>query len=492
MLKLLIHNVSSQIFGSLDIAVINKITTKLSYELPGAFFAQQFNPFAGVKYLFSKKTQSFPTGLVRYVEEILAQSNIPFEIVDCRKAPTQRKPLPLSGDQLRPYQEEAVSRAIERQRGIIKIGTGGGKTNVIAALTARLNVPTLILIHKKDVFYQIIDRLEKMLNVPIGKVGDGLCQPEKFTVGMIQTISRLYEPKRKRKKGESDKADDTILQTKGDIIRNLVEQSECIITDECHHTPADSFWDVHKHAENAFYKYGFSASPWRDDGDELLIEAAHASHIVDTPASWLIENGYLVPPKVYLLAFKHEKKTREEPYSEIYDTEVMNNFERNKAITQIALKAAAQDKTVLIAVTKIDHGRLLEAMLQQVEPDSLFVSGESDSDVRKQVLKDLNMRVRKIVICTTIFGEGVDVPNLDVLINAKAGASSVDAFQLIGRVLRKTDTKTKAYLVDIFDRGCKYIQKHSNARLKIYETEPKYQIQEIHSVDQISFDDKEW
>jgi len=264
-----------------------------------------------------------------------------------------------------------------------------------------------------------------------------------------------------------------------------------VLVSNCHHTPADSFWDVHKHADNAYYKFGFSASPWREDGDEMLIQAAHARLVVDIPASTLIEQGYLVPPKLYLLVFKHEKKNREEPYSEIYDTEVMNNFERNKVIVQSALKAAQEGKTVLIAITKIEHGKLLEAMLQQVEPDAIFVSGESDSEVRKQILKDLNNRDRKIVICTTIFGEGVDVPNLDVLINAKAGASSVDAFQLIGRVLRKTSTKSKAYLVDIFDKNCKYINKHSNSRLKIYKTEPKYDIHEVDSVDKISFDDKE-
>lgn len=488
--KIIVHNTYSQIFGNLDSKVINKIHNKLSYELPGAYFISQYNPYGSMKYLFSKRTYASPTGLIHFVREILEKENVAYTIIDSREQPSPSNPLILHGDPLRDYQQYALNEAVKKQRGILKIATGGGKTNIIAALTAALNVPTLILIHKKDVFYQIIERLEGMIQQPIGRVGDGLCQTEKFTVGMIQTISRLYEPatKKKKRRKKEEKVDDEIIQTKGDIIRQLVETSECVITDECHHVPSDSFWDIHKKTKKAYYKFGFSASPWREDGADLLIEAAHARKIVDISASELIEKGYLAPPKVYLHEFKHVKKNRDDyTYNDIYDEDIVNNVERNKIIVEIALKAAQEGKTTLIAITKIEHGRLLEAFLQQVEPNALFVSGESDSEVRKQVLKDLNERKRKIVICTTIFGEGVDVPNLDVLINAKASKSSVDAFQLIGRVLRKTKTKSKAFLVDIFDKSCKYITSHSNKRLKIYKTEPRYELHEVSFPDQINF-----
>jgi superfamily II DNA or RNA helicase len=205
---------------------------------------------------------------------------------------------------------------------------------------------------------------------------------------------------------------------------------------------------------------------------DLLIEAAHAKRLIDITASELIDRGYLVQPITYLYQFKHERKNREEPYPEIYDTEVVNNVERNKVIVSSALKATSQGKTVLIAVTKIEHGQILETIERQT------------------VLKELNARKRKIVICTTIFGEGIDIPTLDVLINAKASASSIDAFQLIGRVLRKTEYKTRAYVVDIFDQSCKYLSQHSKERLRIYQTEPKYILKQVSDVTQLNFDDE--
>ena len=221
---------------------------------------------------------------------------------------------------------------------------------------------------------------------------------------------------------------------------------------------------------------------------DMLIEAANAKQLIDIPATQLIERGYLVPPTVYLFNIKHSKQDRTDSlYPEIYDAEVVNNIDRNKLVVQSAIKAASLNKTVLIAVTKVEHGQILEAMLQAIEPDSIFVFGESETDIRQQVLSELDQRKRKIVIAIIIFGEGIDCPNLDVLINAKASASSVDAFQLIGRVLRKTDQKKRAYVIDMCDKQCKYISAHTNSRLKIYQTESGYELKDVFSVNEMDF-----
>jgi len=474
MIVIEVGNIRSQILGPLTVATLGKLNAKLSYELPGAEFAQLHNPWAGTKYLFSKITQSFPTGLIHYVENILTKEGIQYQVLDKRSPIPLGPPITVHNLKLYEFQLDAVKKAIERQRGIIKVGTGGGKTCIAIEIIAKLNVPTLILIHKTDVFWQLIHRLEESFKIPIGRIGDGDLDIQRITVGMIQTISQAFTLKN--------------FQPKHQVIRQFVESCNCLITDECHHCPAKSFLDVHKRAKNTLFKFGLSASPWREDNADLLIEAYHAKQIVDISASWLIDHGYLVPPVLYRYKFKHERKPRSNfEYPKIYDTEVVYNIERNKVIVESALKAAKVGKTVLIAITKIEHGRILETMLQTVDPEALFVFGESESEQRKRTLKELNERKRKIVICTTIFGEGIDVPNLDVLVNAKAGGSSVDAFQLIGRVLRRGEQKSKAYIIDIADEQCKYLGAHSNSRLKIYKTEPRYEIQEIISVEDLKF-----
>ena len=488
MLTILVNNVKSQIVGFLDRSVITALLEKLSYEDPNAFFMQQYSQFAGIHYLFTRGSQTFPTGLISYVEQVLQSKNVPYDFVDKRNMPNMEPELPHFGPTLRDYQEQAVNLAVQKQRGIVKIATGGGKSLVISRIAAKLNIPTLILTHKTDLLYQLQRNLQDDLHIEIGVVGDGLCDIKKFTIGTIQTISRVFEKaKKKKKKSKLPDPDAEIILTKAEQITQLIKNVQCLIVDECHHCPSDSFGIVQRQAENAFYRFGFSASPWREDNADLLIEAMNARKFIDIPASLLIEQGHLTQPITYLLNYKHEKKSRPETYPEIYDSEVVNSFARNKLVVESALKAAAANKTVLIAVTKIEHGKALEQMLQVIEPTALFVYGDSDSDIRQQVLIELNERRRKIVICTTIFGEGVDVPNLDVLINAKAAASSVDAFQLIGRVLRKTPQKKLAYVVDIFDQQCKYLGQHSKERLKIYQTEPLYILKDVSTVEELDF-----
>lgn len=438
----------------------------------------------GRRKFFSPITQIFPTGLVHYAEAVLDEFGLDVELVDMRNPAYSGGEIPLHSFKLRDYQQIAVDMAVKKQRGIIKMATGSGKTNTIMGVIAKLNVPTLVLIHKTDIFYQLIRRFEEGLKIPIGKIGDGEFDIQRVTVGMIQTVAKVYDKDHMKK--VLAKGDKVKIKQAQDIAA-LVENCQCIITDEAHHVAADTFWAVQKAAVNAYYRYGFSASPWRIDNADLLIEAAHAKKMIDISASSLIDRGILVRPIVYLLESKHEKKTRNEKYSEVYDAEVVYNPTRNMQVVEVALKAAAEGKTVLIAVTKIAHGEILEELLQKSDPTALFVCGESDSQVRQDVLKELDQHKRKIVICTTIFGEGIDCPGLDVLINAKAADSSIDAFQLLGRVIRAAPGKTIAHVIDIFDRNCKYLTAHATSREEIYETEERYKIVKVTDVSQIKF-----
>ena len=59
---------------------------------------------------------------------------------------------------------------------------------------------------------------------------------------------------------------------------------------------------------------------------------------------------------------------------------------------------------------------------------------------------------QNVLISTlSIFAEGIDIPNLDIVINAAANAGNVKTIQVLGRVLRKLEGKTGAYYLDFID-----------------------------------------
>ena len=59
--------------------------------------------------------------------------------------------------------------------------------------------------------------------------------------------------------------------------------------------------------------------------------------------------------------------------------------------------------------------------------------------------------------------------------------------QLVGRALRKTSSKDKVTVIDIYDDHCKYLGTHAKDRLKIYKTEPGFIIKKIKNPDEIIF-----
>lgn len=478
-----INNVKSQIIQPLPEIVNKALRSKLSAEMVGAFFARRANPYAGVKYFYTFKGQQFPTGMLSIVREVLDKYRIEYEHVDCRPSVQLGQELPLYNVQLRDYQQQAVDLAVQKQRGIIRCGTGGGKSSIISGIIGKLNVPTLLLIHKTDVFYQLIATLERILQVPIGKIGDGHCELDKqITVGMIQSLAHVFDPKVKIAAKE-----DSILKQKTEGIKQYLNGLNAILADECHHISSDTFWTVLQQIPNALYRIGVTATAFREDNMDIMLEGALAQKFVDISSSDLIDRSYLVQPTIYLYPVEHGRRKKEDPYGLVYSEEIVQNVERNHLICNLALKAKQTGKAVLIAVTQIEHGEILEKMLQSVDKDAIFVNGQSKSEVRQQILKELGAGINRIVVATNIYSEGVDMPALPVLINAAGAASGIHSLQLLGRVLRIAPNKTKAWIVDLQDNG-KFLNNHSKERVNIYSTEPKYKLILVKDISEVRFD----
>lgn len=481
-----IGNVVTMITGDVPVDFWEDLSLRMSYEVPGALFSQaaQSGHWDGRKKLFNKRGLSFPTGLFSHFRDTCYDHGINYNINDTRRIPTLGKPIAIKGITLRDYQIESADKAFAKQRGMVRVATGGGKSAIIAELIGRLNVPTLLLIHKQDIFHQLVKGLNRDLGINVGEIGCGKVIPRDITVAMIQTIHRAYGG---TYQGLKDVEKDATDISKPELIQQVVERAECVIVDEAHHVSATIYTKVMSECQKAYYRWGFSASPWREDNSDLLLDAHTGARCVDISASELIRRGYLSRPTIYLHEFDHGRPNAF-GYPHMYEQQVVNNTFRNKAVVRVALKAVASGKSCLIAVTRIEHGRMLEAMLKSVMPGKIrFASGQIDSIERKNILEDLNNKKIDIVIATTVFGEGIDCPSLDVLINAKANKSSIDSLQLVGRALRKTSKKDKVTVIDMYDDHCKYLGTHAKDRLKIYKSEPEFIIKKVKGPEEIIF-----
>lgn len=461
----------------------------------------------GQRCLYEGRAQTFPTGVISRIVEVLKSNNIQFTITDNRIVPVTRE-LPWKGLTPRFYQQNAVRAIKKRTRGIIHAATGTGKTLCISWLIKQLGVNTLILTHTKSVFNQVTKSIADSLGVPVGQIGDGICDIHNFTVSMPQSLTETVTVKKPRLVKGVWKDVNVKEQRIRPALIPFLNSIEMLIVDEAHHLSASTCQLIANNCPNAYYRMGVSATPWRDDLLDILIEAVTGRTAYLYTATQAIEAGYLARPNIHLVKFNLGRQPTQGmrkvvkkvgrgknatmtvvqefgklTYADLYDSCIVNNDRRNILIERIALKEYAQGKSVLIIVKMIKHGENLLERLKDLKnsdgtPDVRFVNGNDNPEYLQQTLNELDQKKFHICIATGIFSEGVDIRRLDVVINTTASDSSVNAMQTVGRALRKVPGKEVVDIYDISDYGARWFTSHSSNRKLIYETEPGYIITE--------------
>lgn len=422
----------------------------------------------GRKHLLSTRTMTFPTGLLTLVKEVLDFHSIAYAVQDTRPILTLGQPMPFSV-KLYGWQEQIVKTSIEKRYGIIKSPTGSGKGTIMHATVAAINQPTVILVTKQDLLWQLAARWKEYTETEAGIIGAGRVDIKHVNIAMVQTVARTLDPKYKRE--SSEEKDDTAVSNP-QLVKQLIQTVPVVLLDESHHSPARTIYNILKNCKSTTIRLGYSATPFRDENDDLMIEAALGTKIVNIGIPWLVQNKYLAEPTIYFIKFKHKRAPAGLTYKELYANEIVENEERNKLIVKLAYKYYKAGKKVMIAVTYIKHGNILEQMLRTLVGDDVrFVSGQINSTDRKGLPEEFEAGTFKIAIATTCWGEGLNLPSVDVLINAKGGESKVATLQIAGRALRITATKTKALVLDVLDTGCRFFQKHAKSRIEALQSE---------------------
>lgn len=470
-------------------APLPEIDAATSYYLGGFKFSEKFQSgqWDGKRHLFSVRTQKFPAGLWPRVRAILEAHQVEFELEDetAGLAPGGTL-LPAQPPRavLRDYQQAAIADGLALRRGIIQIATGGGKTLLAASLLRQIGRPAFFFVHTRDLLYQSAAVFRRELGIEPGLLGDGQANLRVLTVATIQTaLQALGEPLPKKPKKAAAEDDEETAEAEERFVdldeatrqqvRQAFESTEVVIFDECHHVPADGFYKIAMHTRAAGWRFGLSATPWRDDGSDLLLEAALGPRISQTSSSDLIERGYLVAPHIRMVrAPRSPRDLRGQRYQDIYQLAIVENQERNRVIAAHARGWAAQGLSILILVAQVTHGRALQELL----PEANFAYGALESELRQQYLRELEQKLRPIMIATTLADEGLDIPSLNAVILGGGGKSQTKAFQRIGRALRPAPGKVEAQVLDFLDQA-PYLKDHSEARLALYGQEPRFVVE---------------
>ena len=239
-----------------------------------------------------------------------------------------------------------------------------------------------------------------------------------------------------------------------------VEDTHCffangILVHNCHHTAAKTCKEVLLASPNAYWRFGGSATPNRESGDDIMIQAVFGAKIVDISASYLIKKNWLVKPYIFFEPVITDVNLHS--YQKVYYECVVKNDPLNDHIADTANHLVKRGLSVLVLVQQYAHGDYLKSKI----PGSEFMTGRLTSAKRTQILDDMRSGKLKVVIASSLADEGLNVPTLDAVLLAGCGKSSTRLFQRIGRTLRKDKAgKKNKSIVIVYDHNAKYLSKH--------------------------------
>jgi len=263
-----------------------------------------------------------------------------------------------------------------------------------------------------------------------------------------------------------------------------VDKTHCffandVLVHNCQYWASETCQTIADYSVAARYRYAFSATPYRDKNDDILISSCFGKDVAgaNISASDLIKSGYLVKPNIYFVDIPGHNEGY--TYQTIYKKYIVENKFRNEKITKVARSMMDAGNVVLILVRQIAHGKMLESML----PDSVFLYSKHSGKKRKQHLDLMRTGAPSITLSSSIFDEGINCKALNTLILAGSGKSPTRALQRIGRTLRPftyDDGRKKEFSIVVdFTDNYKYLLNHSRARKKMYRTEPEFSIEDL-------------
>ena len=159
-----------------------------------------------------------PRGCLDEATSLLRSHNVSVELEDHRHAGSALPPGVQFMGELRGVQKEAFEALVSHDFGVLAATTAFGKTVVAAALIARRQCNTLVLVHRRELLDQWVARLGTFLSVDpaqIGIIGGGHRKPTGIIdVALIQSLVR-----------------------KG-VVSDLIGSYGHLVVDECHHLSA--------------------------------------------------------------------------------------------------------------------------------------------------------------------------------------------------------------------------------------------------------------
>ena len=396
-----------------------------------------------------------PRGCLEEVTGLLDTLGIGVEIRDERQAGKCLK-VKFQG-KLRKEQKAAAEALAAQDTGVLSAPPAFGKTVLASWLIAKRKVNTLVLVHRKQLLDQWVERLSHFLGMSpkeIGTVGGGRKKPKgMLDVALVQSLVRK------------------------EVVADLVADYGQIIVDECHHVSARSFELVARRAK-ARYVAGLSATVARKDGHHPIIfmQCGPVRHHVDAKAqagARPFSHTVIVRPTGFrALPSEEEEEDPRAAFQSLY-SQLMVNETRNRLICSDVLAATRQGRSPVVLTERTQHLEWLAVEIRRNVEHVVVLRGGMNKTLTSEAMESLasipDSEPRVLLATGRYLGEGFDDPRLDTLFLALPVSWRGTVAQYAGRLHRLYEGKREVYIYDYADLDVPMLARMFDKRCTGYE-----------------------
>jgi len=357
--------------------------------------------------------------------------------------------------ELRPEQVAAAEAMLAQDIGVLSATTAFGKTVLAAWLVAQRGVNTLVVVHRRQLLEQWVERLATFLGLPvkaIGKIGGGRKNPTgSLDVAIMQSLVR-----------------------KG-VVDDRVGEYGHLVFDECHHLSAPSFEQVARRAKARFVT-GLSATVARKDGHHPIIfmQCGPVRYRVDARqqarARPFVHTVH-VRPTGFQSAATEDPDARIQ-FQQLYG-ELIADEGRNQLICQDVVQAVGEGRSPIVLTERTEHlDHLAEILAPDVRHLVILRGGMGKKQlkaVQEQLAAGPAGEQRVLLATGRYIGEGFDDARLDTLFLTLPVSWRGTVAQYAGRLHRLHDRKREVRVYDYVDLNVPMLSRMFDRRCKGYE-----------------------
>lgn len=330
---------------------------------------------------------------------------------------------------MRDYQQRASNAVFaEWEKGnnstLIVLATGTGKTVIAGEIASRLPVDArlLFLVHREELMFQSRDKIQAMTGHRVALEGGEYRadRSAKFVVAMVQSLTKRlggYDP--------------------GHFQYGIV--------DEAHHAVCKTYMGILDHFTSMTKVAGLTATPKR--GDDVALGKVFDSVAYKMFAAEAIDLGWLTPIRSRVVTCNDMDLSQVRiNVGDFNQTELKEQLLKQSVVHRIASEsiAIADGRQTVVFCQNVDQSRSVCRMIESMGSNAVHVDGKISKLARRSRMAQFSeARVQFIVNCSVI-EEGVDVPGIEVVANARPTRSQTRIVQAVGRGLRPIKPPTGA------------------------------------------------